>query len=170
MGVAMKRFFTVLTLILAFLFFVAFPGLSTLFATSQVREDLINYCQATSPLVEREVQMYDLYESGDSDLINKKAQMAVSGLMKEEPKTEEVRQLHKKYLVIWDDWANGNVADLFGYGREDNELIRYHEDLLKLANKVGAPSENLDKYSRSEWAAEKKIITEMSKKYLLGTD
>ncbi len=133
----MERFLVIMRVALVFMFLVVFPGLSTLFATSQVREDLVEYCQNTSPLVEREIEMYQLYERGDSYSIQKKAQMAGSELISYEPQTEEVYQLYKRYLLLWDNWANDNVADLFGYGREDNALIRYHEDVLKLAYQGG---------------------------------
>jgi len=114
--------------------------------------------------------MYRLYQKGDSTSIYTKAQAASSDLPKHRPKTKEVNRIYDRYLIIWDNWANDNVADLFGYGREDNELIRYHEDVLELADELGVSDQELGSYSRSNWKKEKKKIIKISKKYLLGAD
>lgn len=166
----MKKLTIVLVLIIIVLFLVAFPGISTLMTTSQLREDLATYCKNTSPLVNRELEMYDLYYQGEFDSIRKKAQVVSYDLLKCKPKRQEVDLLYKRYLEIWDDWSNQNVADLFGYGYSDNELIKYHEDVIKLADGLGLSDRELGSYSRAKWREDKKIIIKMSKKYLLGTD
>jgi len=164
----MKRFSIILVLVLTFLFLVAFPGLSTLLTTSQLREDLINYCQNTEHLVDLEIEMYRLYQQGESSSIHTKAQMAGSDLHSCRPETKEVNKFYSRYQIIWDNWANDNIADLFGYGYEDNELIRYHEDILNLAQELEVPQKDLGSYSRSKWKEQKKIILRISKKYLMG--
>jgi hypothetical protein len=114
--------------------------------------------------------MYDLYYRSDFDSIHRKAEATGYALLKCRPKTKEVLPFYYRYLTIWDNWANDNIADLFGYGSEDNELIKYHEDVLKFARELGLSDEDLGNYSKSKWKEEKKIIIKMSKKYLLGTD
>ncbi len=166
----MKRFIITLVLVLMFLFLVAFPGLTALITTSQLREDLIDYCQKTGPLVDLEIEMYRLYQEGKSDSIHTKAQMAGSDLLSCRPETKEVNQFYNRYQIIWDNWANDNIADLFGYGYEDNELIRYHEDILNLAQELEVPQEDLGNYRSSKWKEEKKKILRISKKYLMGVD
>ncbi len=166
----MKRFIITLVLVLMFLFLVAFPGLTALLTTSQLREDLIDYCQKTGPLVDLEIEMYRLYQEGRSDSIHTKAQMAGSDLLSCRPETKEVNKFYNRYQIIWDNWANDSIADLFGYGYEDNELIRYHEDILSLAQELEVPQEDLGNYRSSKWKEEKKKILRISKKYLMGVD
>lgn len=166
----MKKSIIIILLVIIFLFLVAFPGISSLLTVSEKRDELINYCQNTSPFVDRELEMYNLYYQGEFDSIHKKAEVTGCTLLRYRPKTKEVTQFYYRYLAIWDNWANDNIADLFGYGSEDNELIKYHEDILKLAHELGVSDEDLGSYSRSKWREEKKIIIKMSKKYLLGTD
>ncbi len=166
----MKRFWIIVLFVIILLFLVAFPGISSLLTTSQKREDLAKYCQSTSPLVDKELEMYQLYDEGELDSIHKKAQVVSFELLKCRPQSDEAFELYKRYLVIWDNWANDNVADLFGYGSEDNELIKYHEDVINLAQGLGLYEKELGSYSKAKWKKEKKIIVDMSKKYLLGTD
>jgi len=166
----MKKSIVIILLVIAFLFLVAFPGISSLLNMSEKREDLVNYCQDTSPLVDQELQMYQLYYDSQFDSIHARGAAAGYTLLKYRPKSDEVMPLYYRYLTIWDNWTNDNIADLFGYGSEDNILIKYHEDVLRLSRELKVPDEDLGNYSSKKWKEEKKIILKMSKKYLLGTD
>lgn len=168
--VIMKKTLIIIGLVIAILFLVAFPGISSLLTTSQKREDLINYCKETSPLVDSELEMYSLYQKGEFTDVAQKAQVLGCELDKSKPNTKEVDALYKRYHTVWDDWANDSVADLFGYGYADNELIKYHEDILKMAEELGIADSDLGKYSKVNWEKEKLVIIKVSKKYLLGND
>jgi|GEM_PF-5513744 len=166
----MKKTLIIVGLVVAILFLVAFPGISSLLSTSQKREDLITYCKKTSYLIDNELEMYELYQKGEFTDVAQKAQVIGCELDKCKPQTEEVDELYRRYHTIWDNWANDSVADLFGYGYDDNELIQYHEDILKMAEDLGIADSDLGKYSKANWEKEKLVIIKISKKYLLGND
>jgi len=169
-AVIMKKTLIIIGLVIAILFLVAFPGISSLISTSQKREDLINYCKETSSLVDSELEMYDLYQKGEFTDVAQKAQVIGCELDGCQPQTKEIKEFSKRYHTVWDNWANDSVADLFGYGYDDNELIKYHEDILKMADELGIADSDLGKYSKANWEKEKLVIIKISKKYLLGND